>query len=55
MPPQFSRRLDIAIGRNQDVPPEAEGIIGRTMANIDSGTFLVSLTPVCYAHTSLPL
>ncbi|KAK9867161.1 hypothetical protein WJX84_004704 [Apatococcus fuscideae] len=40
MPPNFSRRLDISIHRNQDATPEAEGIVGRTMSTLISGARL---------------
>ncbi|KAK9861786.1 hypothetical protein WJX84_011541 [Apatococcus fuscideae] len=39
-PPNFSRRLDITVDRNLAEIPEAEGIIGRSMANLLSGAVL---------------
>ncbi|KAK9819207.1 hypothetical protein WJX74_004719 [Apatococcus lobatus] len=40
MPPNFSRRLDVSVERTPETPEEAEGIIGRTMANLLTGTLL---------------
>ena len=46
MPPSFTQRLDIAVSRNEDASPEAEGILGRTMHNLFTGVPLVSFSPI---------
>lgn len=43
LPPNFSRRLDVSVERTPDTPEEAEGIIGRTMANLLTGAPLVRM------------